>query len=393
MTRFAIIFALNMQATIVGWKVYEITRDPLSLGLVGLAELIPAMGLALFSGHYVDRHEKRNLFLGCVLGYFLCGTAYLLITSPIANHLYNSSVLVDWLYVITFVGGIVRSFNGPASFSLMAIIIPRELYPNASTWSSSAWQTGAVLGPLTGGLLYGCFGISWALSVDLIFILIAGISLIYIKPKEIHSLNSGNSLWHSLSEGVRFVYRKKEILSSLTLDLFAVLFGGAVALLPVFASQILRVGPGGLGFLRATPSLGSFLTMILIAYFPLNKNPGKKLIGSVFGFGLCMILFGLSRNLLLSLGALFFSGIFDGVSVVIRNTILQLRTPDFMRGRVASVHSMFVGSSNEFGAFESGVTAKWMGTVPAVVFGGIMTLVVVVTTFLTSPRLKNLELY
>jgi MFS family permease len=391
-SRFSIIFALNMQATIVGWKIYEITKDPLSLGLIGLAELIPAMGLALFAGHFVDKYEKRDMLLRCVYGYVFCGAAYLFITSVFASRHFTTQLIVMTLYGITFLGGIVRAFSGPASFSLMSLVVPRELYPNGSTWSSSAWQSGAVLGPLLGGFMYATVGVGWTFFTVVIFHVIAIASLYFIRHKPVYYERKFEHIWGSLGEGINFVFQKKEILSALSLDLFAVLFGGAVALLPVYADKILHVGPEGLGVLRAAPSIGSCVTLLMLAFVPLDKKPGIKLLIAVFGFGLSIIVFGYSTSFLLSIVALFFSGVFDGVSVVIRNTILQLKTPDSMRGRVSAVHSMFVGSSNEFGAFESGVTANWMGTVPAVIFGGCMTLVVVLTTYVVSPALRKLQL-
>jgi len=392
-SRFSIIFALNMQSTIVGWKIYEVTRDPLSLGLVGLAELIPALSLALVGGHYVDRHEKRNLLLASVSAYVLCAVSYLLVTSNYALGHFRVDSIAWSMYAIAFAGGIVRAFSGPATFSLMSLVIPRELYPNGTTWSSTAWQSGAVLGPLLGGLMFAWTGVTVTFATVGAFLVMAGLSLLRIPPKPIHyKTTPGETVWTGLTEGIRFVFRTHEILAALSLDLFAVLFGGAVALLPIYADLILHVGPKGLGILRAAPAVGSCITLLVLAHAPLDRKPGLKLLGAVFAFGLSIIIFGLSVNFLLSLFALFLSGIFDGVSVVIRNTILQMKTPDAMRGRVSAVHTMFVGSSNEFGSFESGVTAKWMGTVPAVVFGGCMTLVVVVSTFLISPALRKLHL-
>ncbi len=392
-SRFSIIFALNMQATIVGWKIYEITRDPLSLGLVGLAELIPAFSLALPGGHFVDRHEKRNLLLACVGAYVLCAVSFLLVTSNSALGHFRVHTIARAMYGIAFAGGIVRAFSGPSTFSLMSLVLPRDQLPNGTTWSSTAWQSGAVLGPLLGGLMYAWTGVSVTFATVGAFLLLAGMSLLRISPQPIHyKMTEGESIWSGLTEGIRFVFRTREILSALSLDLFAVLFGGAIALLPVYADLILHVGAKGLGALRAAPAVGSCITLVLLAHVPLDRKPGLKLLGAVFAFGLSIILFGLSVNFLLSLFALFLSGMFDGVSVVIRNTILQMKTPDAMRGRVSAVHTMFVGSSNEFGSFESGVTAKWMGAVPAVVFGGCMTLGVVISTYLISPALRKLSL-
>lgn len=393
-TRFSIVFALNMQSTIIGWKIYELTKDPLSLGLIGLAELIPAFSLALFAGNIVDKVEKRNMLLKCVFGYILCGLSFLIFTSSYAIDHLSVKPVVWIMYLTAFVGGIIRAFSSPSSFSLMSLVVPRKLYANATTWSSTSWQSGAVLGPLAGGFLYAWTGATGTFTMVIAFHLLAATSLFFIKPKAVYfnKQEQGQAALKRLGEGVRFVFRTKEILAALSLDMFAVLFGGAVALLPIFADAILNAGPEGLGALRAAPAIGSCITLFLLAYVPLEHKAGIKLLAAVFGFGICIIIFGISTAFWISWLALFVSGMFDGVSVVIRNTILQLKTPDEMRGRVSAVHTMFVGSSNEFGSFESGVTAKWMGTVPSVIFGGCMTLLVVITTFIISPALRKLQL-
>lgn len=382
-----------MQSTIIGWKIFELTSDPLSLGLVGLAELIPAFSLALFAGNIVDKIEKRNTLVKCLAGYLLCGVSFLVFTSHYAQGHLAVSVIVWTMYLTAFAGGIIRAFSSPTTFTLLSLVVPRSLYANATTWSSASWQSGAVLGPLAGGFLYAWSGATGVFATVIAFHLMGLVSLVYIAPKPVFYEKKDQPALQRLSEGVRFVFRTKEILAALSLDMFAVLFGGAVALLPIFADDILRVGAEGLGALRAAPAIGSCVTLLLLAYVPLERNAGIKLLGAVFCFGLSIICFGLSGLFWLSWMALFLSGVFDGVSVVIRNTILQLKTPDDMRGRVSAVHTMFVGSSNEFGSFESGVTAKWMGTVPAVVFGGCMTLAVVTVTWLVSPRLRKLELH
>lgn len=392
-TRFTVVFALNMQSTIIGWQIYALTRDPLSLGLIGLAELIPALCLALFAGNIVDKTEKRTLLFRCVLGYLACGVSFLYFTSPLALKQLPVSAAVHWLYVTAFLGGVIRAFSSPASFSLLSLVVPRELYANATTWSSASWQTGAVAGPLAGGFLYAWTGAPGAFGAVIAFHLIALLSLGGISPKPVFNEKKELSAVQRLGEGIRFVFRTREILAALSLDMFAVLFGGAVALLPIFADEILHVGAEGLGALRAAPAVGSCLTLWLLAYLPLEHRAGIKLLAAVFGFGVAIVVFGLSSVFWLSWAALFLSGMFDGVSVVIRNTILQLKTPDDMRGRVSAVHTMFVGSSNEFGSFESGVTARWMGTIPAVVFGGCMTILVVGTIFMTSPALRKLQLH
>jgi MFS family permease len=293
---------------------------------------------------------------------------------------------------MVFLGGIVRSFLGPTIFSLLSLIVPKKAYSNAATWSSSVWQVGAVVGPAVAGFSIHWIGVHWSLCIVIAFAVFSIIALTQIESKPILNKKIGEPIKESLKAGVRFVFTNPAILSSLSLDMFAVLFGGAVALLPIFAQDILKVGPEGFGVLRAAPAVGAFITMFVSAYVPMNKNAGMKLLIAIFGFGVCIIVFGLSTLYWLSVVALFFSGIFDGISVVIRQTILQLKTPDDMRGRVSAVNSIFVGSSNELGAFESGVTAKLMGTVTAVVFGGSMTLLTVLVTGIASPSFRKLDL-
>ena len=305
----------------------------------------------------------------------------------IVNDWSTNKVLYS-IYALVFFGGLLRSFFGPTIFSLVALIVPKKVYPNAATWSSSTWQMASVLGPACAGILISAIGVHWTLCFVFGLVIFSLIVLFQINRKPILNPKIGEPVIQSLKEGIRFVFKTKAILGALTLDMVAVLFGGAVALLPIFAQDILKVGSEGFGVLRAAPAVGAFLTMFITAYIPISKNAGMKLLAAIFGFGICIIVFGLSSIFWVSVLALFFSGVTDGVSMVIRQTILQLKTPDNMRGRVASVNSMFVGSSNELGAFESGVTAKLMGTVTAVVFGGTMTLITVVTTGIVTVSLR-----
>jgi MFS family permease len=390
--RFALVFAWAMQFVVIEWEIYSLTKDPLSLGIIGLAEVIPAVSLALFAGHVADRVERRGLLLKCVLGFLSISAGLWVVTIPAVQDRLTVGVTVALVYALVFWGGVVRSFLGPAVFSLFGQLIPRTHYPNAATWSSSAWMIGAVLGPAVGGLAIVWLGVHWSLLVVAACALGALVLLLRIPPKAPPAPSKHDSIAASLREGLSFVFRTKVVLGAITLDMFAVLFGGAVALLPVFAQDILQVGSTGFGLLRAAPAVGSFVIMMTVAHFPLNHRAGAKLLAAVFVFGVCIVVFGLSTSFWLSLLALFVSGIADGISVVIRQTILQLRTPDEMRGRVASVNSIFVGSSNELGAFESGLTARLMGTVPAVVFGGTMTILIVLFTALTSPSMRRLEL-
>lgn len=390
--RFLLVFAWAMQFVVIEWEIYTLTKDPLSLGLIGLAEVIPAISLSLLAGHYVDRWEKRDLLVKCVAGFLVISSGMFLITWPAVGGRLEVPTIVALTYILVFCGGIVRAFLGPTVFSLFGQIVPRTHYSNGATWSSSAWQMGAVLGPALGGLTIVWLGVHWSLLVVAGCALIAILFLLRIGRKAIPEVSKGESIRESLKEGLSFVFRTKAVLGALTLDMFAVLFGGAVALLSIYAQDILEVGSTGFGVLRAAPAVGSFAIMLTVAHFPLNHKAGLKLLASVFVFGVCIIVFGLSTIFWVSLLALLVSGVADGISVVIRQTILQLRTPDEMRGRVSSVNSMFVGSSNELGAFESGVTARLMGTVPAVVFGGAMTLLIVVLTGALSSDMRELEL-
>ncbi len=388
--RFVLVFAWSMQFIVVEWQVYSLTKDPLSLGLIGLMEIIPALGMALFAGHIVDQKEKRNLFLWIISLFSLISLGLFFISGDSIT--WSTSTILYAIYAFVFFGGLLRSFFGPTIFSLIALIVPKKVYPNAATWSSSTWQMASILGPAVGGFTINWIGIHWSLCIIFILVMVALILGTLISKKPVLNPKIGEPVLESLKEGVRFVFSTKAILGALSLDMIAVLFGGAVALLPVFAQDILKVGSEGFGILRAAPAVGAFLTMLITAYIPISRKAGLKLLVAVFGFGISIIVFGLSTIFWVSVVALFFSGVTDGVSMVIRQTILQLKTPDHMRGRVASVNTMFVGSSNELGAFESGLTAKLMGTITAVVFGGSMTILTVLTTGIISPSFRKLDL-
>jgi len=381
-----------MQFIVIEWQVYSLTKDPLSLGLIGLMEIVPAFSMALFAGHIVDQREKRNLLATIIAAFSLISFGLFLLTWPVVVSTWRNSTILYCIYALVFFGGFLRSFFGPTIFSLIALIVPKKVYANAATWSSSTWQMASVLGPAFAGFSIGWIGVHWSLCIIFGLIILSLFIVFRIKKKPILNPKIGEPVIQSLKEGVQFVFKTKAILGAITLDMVAVLFGGAVALLPIFAQDILKVGSEGFGVLRAAPAVGAFLTMLITAYLPISKNAGLKLLGAIFGFGTCIIVFGLSSIFWISVLALFFSGVTDGVSMVIRQTILQIKTPDHMRGRVASVNSMFVGSSNELGAFESGLTAKLMGTVTAVVFGGTMTLITVVTTGIVSPSFRKLDL-
>ena len=390
--RFIMVFSWSMQFIVIEWEVYSLTKSALSLGIVGLMEVVPAILMALFAGHFVDQNEKKGLLFKCIIGFLVISLGLFLFTwEPFRGNLSAKTILYS-IYFLVFLGGIVRAFLGPTIFSLLSLIVPKNLYSNAATWSSSVWQISSVLGPAVAGFSITIIGVSGSMLTVLACSLLALIALSQINTKPILNPKIGEPIMQSLKEGVKFVYNNKTILGAISLDMVAVLFGGAVALLPIYAQDILKVGPEGFGVLRAAPALGAFITMFISAYVPLNKNAGIKLLFSIFAFGICIIVFGISTLFWLSVIALFLSGVVDGISVVIRQTILQLKTPDHMRGRVAAVNSIFVGSSNELGAFESGLTAKLMGTVTSVVFGGTMTLIIVVFTGFASPTFRKLDL-
>ena len=390
--RFFLVFAWSMQFIVIEWQVYALTKDPLSLGIIGLMEIIPAFTMALFAGHIVDQKEKRNLLAICLAAFSVISFSLFWLTSDTISQTWSKNSLLYSIYALVFFGGFLRSFFGPTIFSLVALIVPKKIYPNAATWNSSTWQMSRVLGVAFAGFAIGWIGVHWSLCIVFCLVMAALVMVFQVTKKPILNPKIGEPVIESLKEGLNFVFKSKAILGALTLDMVSVLFGGAVALLAVFAEDILKVGPQGFGILVAAPSVGAFLTMLVTAYIPISKNAGLKLLVAIFGFGVCIIVFGLSSTFWISVVALFFSGVTDGVSMVIRQTILQLKTPDNMRGRVSSVNSMFVGSSNELGAFESGVTAKLMGTATAVVFGGTMTLITVITTAIVSPTFRTLDL-
>jgi len=389
--RFGFIMGLRMMSTLIGWWIYLLTNDPFAIGLVGLSEVIPALSLALYAGHVIDQSEKRRLLLKGVALYFLASLCLVLISTKFTStHLTKHGVAVC-IYFVIFCTGIFRAFTGPVFSAVIAYIVPRNDLQNATTWSKGTWLSASVTGHATGGFLIAVAGITNTLVVVCGLIAVSFIFLFKLKPKPAATVKGAVRTWESVKEGLRFVYKTKELFSSLSLDLFAVLFGGAVALIPIYARDILKVGSEGFGILNGAADLGSILIVIILTLFPAKKNQGKKFILAVGGFGLCIIVFGISKIFLVSFFALMISGMLDGISVVVRGTITQLKTPDFMRGRVMSVNSMFVNSSNELGQFESGVTAKVLGTVPAVIFGGSMTLLVVIYTWFKSPTLRKMQ--
>lgn len=386
--RFFGVVATQIQAVIVGWQIYEITGDPLSLGLIGLSEVIPATLVALFAGHLADRISRRTILINTFSILLVCSLSLLILSMNIIEELSGKTLP---FYAIIALSGVARGFVGASISSFMAQLVPRELYHSSSAWNSSSWQIASVSGPFLGGVFYKISGPVLAYSLDVLLMLLSVFFFFMVKPKPIPERTTKESLVESLSAGFKFVFKNKIVLSALSLDMFAVLFGGAVALLPIFASDILFCGPDGLGLLRAAPSVGAAAMALILAHNPPKENAGRALLLCVAGFGISIILFGLSKNFYLSLFFLFLSGAFDSVSVVVRSTIIQAFTPDEMRGRVAAVNSIFIGSSNELGAFESGVTAKYMGTVPSVLFGGCMTIIIVSVISISSSALRKLN--
>jgi len=388
--RFFLTIGIQMQSVVVGWQIYEQTHDALSLGLIGLAEAIPFLAVALFAGHVADIFNRRKIILLTVIFYFFCAAALFLLSYRFTEVFFRLGSMP--IYGIIFLTGIARGFHYPAQAAFMAQIVPRELFANSSTWNSTVWHVAAISGPAIGGLVYGFFGINPAYFIVVCFVLISLLFFLLTGNIPMPLKEAKETLFQSLASGVKFVFRNQVILGAMSLDMFAVLFGGAVALLPIFAGEILHVGPEGLGFLRAAPAFGAVLMSLALAYKPPLKRAGYYLITAVSGFGLCIILFALSENFYISLSLLVLSGMSANISVVIRNTIMQLLTPDVMRGRVASVNSIFIGSSNEIGSFESGLAAKLMGLVPSVIFGGGMTLLIAFSTYKFAPKLWKLNL-
>jgi MFS family permease len=367
--RCLVVLALEMQAVAVGWQVYEITKRPLDLGLVGLAQFLPGIVLFLVAGHVADVFDRRKVLIACEAGFGICFLLLLLLTG------YRIQSVAP-IYVVLVLLGIVRSFNGPASRSILPHLVPEEHFQNSVAWASGIFQIATILGPVFGGLIYAIFRGPFA--VYLIAVVIAAVAVglllkLKVNSKSHEKVETSTS---SVFEGFRYIWREKLILGAISLDLFAVLLGGAVALLPVYAKEILNTGPWGLGILRSAPGIGAGIMAVVIAYKPLRKNVGATMLWCVAAFGLFTVLFGISRSMVFSIIALFIVGATDMVSVIVRGTLIQVATPDEMRGRVNAVDMIFIGASNELGQFESGVTAQWFGTVPAVILGGIGAIVV-----------------
>lgn len=386
------IMALRMVATVVAYQLFQLTKSSFAIGIVGLSEFVPVFALALYAGHVIDRSDKRTLLLKGILSYSLCVAALVAVTSPSIQQKITTDDTALSFYIIIFFTGVIRAFAGPTSNAIIAQLVPKDVLRFAASLSSTSWLSASIIGHASAGFLIAGVGAHKTFIVILVLVVIAILILFQIEKKPIMHSNLTAKAWDSVKEGVQFVFRQKVLLSTISLDLFAVLFGGAVALIPEFADRVLRVGPVGFGWLNAAMDLGSGIMILCITLLPINRRPGYKLLWAVGGFGLCIIIFGFSRAYWLSFIVLMLAGMLDGISVVIRSTVLQLTTPDEMRGRVSAVNSMFINSSNELGQFESGFTAKiFGGAVPAVIFGGSMTLLVVIATWFKSPSLRKFE--
>jgi len=386
-TRVLLAIALQIQVVIVGWHVYSMTKDPLSLGLIGLVEILPNFSVTLFAGHFADIYDRKKIVMSCLCVLMFSGIALYTVNHMVPD-LHKKLALI---YLIIACTGFARGTLSPSLFSILTECVPKVHYLNSTTWNSTLWQIAVMVGAGSSGFLFAGLGYdAYLIMSGFVFCAIIAFSLMSPKP-HLTKKDRKAPVFSSIKGGIKYVFSNQVFLGALSLDLFAVLFGGAVALLPIFAQDILKVGPQGLGFLKAAPSVGSFMMAAVNVYWPPIKNTGKKLLAAVFCYGVCMIIFALSKSFLLSVFILALSGAFDNISVVVRGTILQQLVPDDMKGKVFAVNSMFIGSSNEIGEFESGMAAKAMGVIPSVIFGGTMTLLVVIFTAFKAPKLKNLN--
>jgi MFS family permease len=387
--KFFFTLGIQMQSVIVGWQIYALTKDVFALGMIGLTEAIPFIIISLFSGHIADNFDRKRIILFFTF-FLIIATGFLYYFTLDTSLVLRKYGTFPIFIIIGFIG-VIRGFLSAAFPSIMSQIIPRKLYSNAATWNSSIWHIASVLGPASAGFFIS-INYSTAYFVDLFLIIISFFAFLFIKSKPLPKKEKIENLFESLSAGIRFVFKNQLVLGALSLDLFAVLFGGAIAILPAFADKVLHVGAIELGFLRATPAIGAVIMATVLAYKPLGHNTGRNLFISVALFGVSTILLGICTNFYWALLFLFLTGAFDNVSVVIRHTILQLSTPDEMRGRVSAVNGIFIGSSNEIGAFESGITARLFGLKPSIIIGGALTIGVVVIIAKLTPKLRKLNI-
>lgn len=387
-SRSTLVFAVQMQAVLLGWQIYDFTHSAAQLGLIGLIEALPAISFALFAGQLIDQNEPLKFYKAVFILSFIS-----IAVASLANQ--SSTHGVQYLYLSAFLTGLARSFASPAIQSMIPKLLKRNQLKAASALSTSAHKVSSILGPIAAGLLIAYKGYNFSYAFAAIILIIGFVSLFNIPKFPLNSQKQvilSKKFWTELFDGLHFVRKNKILLSTISLDLFAVLFGGVTALLPMFAVDVLHIGSQGLGMLRAAPGLGALAMSLYLSYAPLRSNEGRILGYSVFGFGLCILVFAFSTSAVLSFIALFFSGALDAISMVIRAVIVQLTSPDSMRGKIAAVNSIFISSSNEIGAFESGMAASIMGLIPSVIFGGSMTLIIVIAIYYMNPMLKNLNL-
>ena len=390
--RFFLVLSFRMLATLMGWWIYQLTKDPFAIGLIGLSEVIPAVSTALYAGHVIDNSEKKKLLLICNYAYVFL-ISLLIIPAFFGNELlhFDNKEISYFIYAVIFFTGFCRAFLGPIIPSMIPKIVSKDVLPNAITLNQGTFLTASVVGHALGGFLIHWIDISGTILVVVGLMIFSSIFFWMINKHPSENTQKEIGVMQSMREGITYIYKTKEILGALCLDMFAVLFGGAVAMIPVFATDILKVGAEGFGLLNAASDIGSMCIIAFLAFVPLKKNQGKILLAAVAGFGLCIIGFGLSKWYWLSFFFLVCSGMLDGISVVIRGTIVQLKTPDYIRGRVLSVNSIFIMSSNEMGQFESGLAAKLLGVVRSVVFGGSMTILIALLVGITVPKLRKMQ--
>jgi MFS family permease len=380
-----------MVSTVVAYKLFQLTQSSFAIGLIGLSEFIPVFSLALYAGHIIDKTDKKTILLRGMMAYTVCAMALVMLTAQYFNQHLSITSQEYCFYAIIFVTGIIRAFVGPTSNAIVAQLVPRNILQFAANISSSTWLIASIVGHASAGFLIAGIGIHNTFIVILCSISMATLVISTLTKKPVLAIKHTTNAWQSVKEGLRFVLTHKIMLGAISLDLFAVLFGGAVALMPEFASKVLAVGPIGFGWLNAATDMGSMIVIVLLTLFPMRKKQGQRMMMAVAGFGICIIVFGLSTFYAISFIALLISGMCDGISVMVRGTILQLTTPDEMRGRVSSVNSMFINSSNELGMMESGIASRLMGLRPSVIFGGAMTLLVVIITWFKAPKLRKME--
>lgn len=386
LARFLLNFSIHIQIIIVSWQVYQLTNDALSLGMIGLAEAIPAISISLFGGHFADKYNRKKIIYICISTLLFCSVSLFFISKQL-------SINIVYIYTIIFVSGLARGVLGPTLFSFWPQLLPtNSLIKNATLWNSIIWQFAITIGPIIGGLMIAPLGISLCYLVDSSLVFLSFI-LFAIIPYSHSTSNLQNvSIWQNIKSGITFVFKREIILAAITLDLFAVLFGGATAILPVFTTEILKIGASEYGILKSASGIGSIVIISILTFYPLSKKAGLILLISVFCFGLSTVGFALSTTFQLAFIMLFLCGLFDGISVIVRSTLIQIYTPQDMKGRVSAVNNIFIGSSNEIGAFESGFAAKTMGLIPSIIFGGAMSMLVVVIIGFKFKKLLNLNL-